>query len=45
LRVDTIPVAVRTPDDLDAAFRELAEVRAEAFIVLQDGMLVLASKE
>jgi putative ABC transport system substrate-binding protein len=53
LRVSAIPVAVRTPDDLDAAFRKLAEARAQAVIVLQDGMLVtqrrrivaLASKE
>jgi len=40
LRVSAIPVPVRTPDDLDAAFRTLAELRAQAVIVLQDGMLV-----
>ena len=40
LRVSTIPVAVRAPDDLDGAFRRLTELRAEAVIVLQDGMLV-----
>jgi hypothetical protein len=31
---------VRAPDDLDAAFRALTGQRAEAVIVLQDGMLV-----
>jgi len=40
LKVSAIPVAVRAPEHLDAAFRTLAEVRAEAVIVLQDGMLV-----
>jgi ABC-type uncharacterized transport system substrate-binding protein len=53
LNVGAIPVPVRTPDDLDAAFRKLVEAGAQAVIVLQDGMLVtqrrrivaLASKE
>ena len=40
LNVSAMPVAVRAPDDLDAAFRTLAELGAEAVIVLQDGMLV-----
>jgi putative tryptophan/tyrosine transport system substrate-binding protein len=40
LGVDVIWAAVRAPDDLDAAFRALTEQRAEAVIVLQDGMLV-----
>ena len=40
LNVSAMPVAVRAPDDLDAAFRTLAELDAEAVIVLQDGMLV-----
>jgi ABC-type uncharacterized transport system substrate-binding protein len=40
LRVSAIPIAVRAPDDLEAAFQALAEVRAQAVIVLQDGMLV-----
>jgi putative tryptophan/tyrosine transport system substrate-binding protein len=40
LGVSAIPVTVGAPDDLDAAFRKLAEMRAQAVIVLQDGMLV-----
>ena len=39
LNVSAMPVAVRAPDDLDAAFRTLPELGAEAVIVLQDGML------
>jgi putative ABC transport system substrate-binding protein len=38
LGVNVISVAVRAPDDLDAAFRTLTEQHAEAVIVLQDGM-------
>ena len=40
LNVSAMPVAVRAPDDLDAAFRTLAELGAQSVIVLQDGMLV-----
>ena len=40
LKVNAIPIAVKAPDDLEGAFQKLAEQRAEAVIVLQDGMLV-----
>src|SRR5262245_18482862 len=40
LKVSAIPAAVRGPDDLDAAFRALAQQRVDAVIALQDGMLV-----
>jgi putative tryptophan/tyrosine transport system substrate-binding protein len=41
LGVKVVPATVRTPDDLEMAFRSLMEQHVEAVIVLQDGMLVI----
>jgi ABC-type uncharacterized transport system substrate-binding protein len=39
LGIKTVPAEVRAPNDLDAAFQALANVHAQAVIVLVDGML------
>jgi putative tryptophan/tyrosine transport system substrate-binding protein len=38
LGIQSVPAEVRTPDDLDTAFRALTGERVEAVIVLVDGM-------
>jgi putative ABC transport system substrate-binding protein len=39
LNVKVVPLAIRMPEDLDAAFQTVVRERAEALVVLQDGML------
>ena len=39
LGIKTVPAEVRSPDDLDAAFRAMANDHVQAVIVLVDGML------
>src|SRR6201999_446131 len=38
LGIKAVPAEVRTPDDLDRAYRTIADERVEAIIVLVDGM-------
>jgi putative ABC transport system substrate-binding protein len=41
LGLTVVPASVQAPDDLDAAFQKLANQRAEAVIVLNEGMFVV----
>jgi putative ABC transport system substrate-binding protein len=38
LGIKTVPAEVRTPDDLDRAFHAITDERAEAIVVLVDGL-------
>jgi putative tryptophan/tyrosine transport system substrate-binding protein len=40
LAVELVPVEVRVPDDLDGAFRKLADERVETVLVPPDGMFL-----